>query len=138
MNGIWTVQQFPVGPHDAMVKCTAMLSGDKIRWEFLSIYIYLLGVLLSYYLNSSLLKPKINDDRTYRRRKTRSTIYKLHSKFSISITNIRGQWSNYPEVKLHLQGVRLDLFMPETGFPIPYSKMTLKIYIGLWQRPFLT
>lgn len=71
-------------------------------------YIHHLVVLLSRYLVSS-SRHTMNKDKIHVRTRTRPSIQKVDLNFSIPITSIKSLPSNYPEVKLHLQEIKLDL-----------------------------
>lgn len=71
-------------------------------------YIYHLVVLFSRYLVSS-TPHTMNKDKIHGRTRTRPSIQKVDPNFSSPVTNISSLSSNYPEVELHLQEIKLDL-----------------------------
>lgn len=88
-------------------------------------------MLLSRYLVSS-TPHTMNKDKIHGRTRTRPSIQKVDPNFSIPITNIKILPSNYPEVKLHLQEIKLDLlFRYKTSINYSISVLDFIILFSL-------
>lgn len=97
-------------------------------------FIYHLWCCYHYFV-SSLQIPKMIKD-IMCRTESRLIIQKVNTNFSISFTKIRGLWSNYLEVEVHLHEVKPNLlFLTKTGLN---QSTPIQDYTTLSYSPLLT